>query len=126
VPDSVTITINEVPAPGLSPNARGHHMKRHRLVQAARDSAYYETRQAYVEDDGPIPDGPLSMHILIAWPSKRRMADDDNAIGSCKAYRDGIADALGVDDRQMHVASITQTVDPEKRGYIKIALEATA
>jgi hypothetical protein len=43
-----------------------------------------------------------------------------------KAFRDGLADALGVDDRHMTCGSITQTKDPDKRGYIKIALEATA
>ena len=124
--DSVTITIHEVPAPGLSPNARKHHMARHRLVKAARESAYYETLNGRTWTDMPNIRPPLALHVLIAWPSKRRMADDDNAWGSLKSYRDGIADALGVNDRQMRCASLTQTVDPEKRGFIKIAIESEA
>lgn len=32
------------------------------------------------------------------YPSTNRRRDEDNVIGAFKAYRDGIADALGVDD----------------------------
>jgi len=31
-------------------------------------------------------------------PPPRSRPDDDGVIGACKAYRDGIAQALGVDD----------------------------
>ena len=124
--DSITITIGEAPDPGLSPNARKHHMARHRLVKAARKAAYFETLNGRTWSEMPNVQPPLALHILIAWPSKRRIADDDNAIGSAKAYRDGIADAMGVNDRDMRVASITQTVDDAKRGYMKFVLEPEA
>lgn len=35
--------------------------------------------------------------LTFYWPTARKR-DDDNAPASCKAYRDGIASALGVDD----------------------------
>ena len=37
---------------------------------------------------------------ITFYPPDRRRRDDDNMVASFKAYRDGIADALGVDDRR--------------------------
>jgi crossover junction endodeoxyribonuclease RusA len=124
VPDSVTVTIPMTIPPGLSPNARTHWAQRSRLVREARTAAYYAARKERVELGQPA--GPLVLHVLIAWEARRRVQDDDNAWAGLKAFRDGLADALGVDDRHMTCGSITQTKDPDKRGYIKIALEATA
>lgn len=39
-------------------------------------------------------------------PSKVR--DDDNADGGCKAYRDGIADALGMDDKGLRKGKLSE------------------
>ena len=52
-------------------------------------------RQAIRQDD----DGPIPVRITFYPPDARRR-DDDNMIGSFRAARDGIADALGVDDRR--------------------------
>ncbi len=41
------------------------------------------------------------IHLWITFkPKTRRLPDDDNCLAMCKAYRDGIADALGVDDKR--------------------------
>jgi crossover junction endodeoxyribonuclease RusA len=124
--DSVTIVIPMSIPTGLSPNSRLHWGPRSRLVREAREAAYYATRQAFVEDDGPIPAGPLVLHVLIALEARRRTQDDDNAWAGMKAFRDGLADALAIDDKHLRCGSITQTRDPEKRGYIKIAVERAA
>ena len=125
--DSVTITIPMTIPAGLSPNARMHWGPRSRLTRQAREAAYYATRQAYVEDDGPIPSaGPLTLHVAVAWEGRRRTQDDDNVWAGLKPFRDGIADALGIDDKNMRCGSISQTRDPEKRGFIKVAIESEA
>ena len=117
--DSVTITIPMSIPPGLSPNARLHWAPRSRLVRQARETAYYATREAGRFYMRP----PLTLHVAVAWESRRRAQDDDNVWAGLKSFRDGIADALGVDDKHMRCASLTQTVDPEKRGFIKVAIE---
>jgi crossover junction endodeoxyribonuclease RusA len=40
----------------------------------------------------------IALRIVFVPPSRRRY-DDDNLLASFKAGRDGLADALGVDDR---------------------------
>jgi crossover junction endodeoxyribonuclease RusA len=47
-----------------------------------------------VEGDGPIP-----LRVTFCPPDKRHR-DRDNCIAMCKAYMDGIADALVVNDRR--------------------------
>ena len=40
---------------------------------------------------------PLQVHF---YPPDRRKRDDDGCVGAFKSARDGIADALGIDDRR--------------------------
>jgi crossover junction endodeoxyribonuclease RusA len=47
----------------------------------------------------PVTTGRLHLWLDFYAPDKRRR-DDDNMIASFKAGRDGIADALGVDDHR--------------------------
>ena len=44
-----------------------------------------------------LPEGRLHLWIDF-YPPDRRRRDDDGLLASMKAARDGIADALGVDD----------------------------
>ena len=37
--------------------------------------------------------------VITAYPPTIRHADDDNVTSACKASRDGIARALGIDDK---------------------------
>jgi crossover junction endodeoxyribonuclease RusA len=48
--------------------------------------------QARVEHDGPV-----ALRVTFHAPDKRGR-DRDNCIAACKAYMDGMADGLGVDD----------------------------
>jgi len=47
----------------------------------------------------PAHDGPLHLWLDF-YPPCNRKHDDDNLTASFKAGRDGIADALGVDDNR--------------------------
>lgn len=79
----------------LSPNARAHHFARSRAAKGARKTAWGLTLAAL---KGWTPPWQA---VALHWefhPKTANRPDDDNAESSCKAYRDGIADALGIDD----------------------------
>lgn len=84
------------PSPVLSPNARGMHWaKKAAAKKVARQAAFALAREAI----GPGKLGWAGVALSITFcPPDRRRRDDDNAVGAFKAYRDGIADALGIDD----------------------------
>lgn len=57
---------------------------------------------------------PIASYSLAFHHATHRNRDDDNAAASCKAYRDGIADALRTDDHNLTMASTpTMLVDPK-------------
>ena len=53
-------------------------------------------------------------------PPDRRHRDDDNMIASLKAARDGIADALGVNDRRFRPNYVF--AEPEKPGRVEVEI----
>lgn len=82
------------PSPKLSPNARTHWAAKAKAVARARAEAYLATRAA-----GLRPTGATSATVSMTFRAPdRRRRDNDNAIAAFKAARDGIADAIGVDD----------------------------
>lgn len=80
----------------LSPNARPHWAKKSPVTKSARTAAWALTKAAQARVDH---DGPIALAVTFHAPDNRRR-DRTNAEASCKAYFDGIADALGVDDRR--------------------------
>lgn len=84
----------------LHPNARGHWSKRAKAAKAARLQAWAIARQAWSADDmAALPEGRL--HVWIdGYATDRRRRDADGLLSSMKPWLDGIADALGVDDRR--------------------------
>lgn len=105
----------------LSPNARLHWRARLKPKQIAKTSAwaatvatpgFYETRRALGEGEGPI-----AVQIRFYPPDNRRR-DDDNIIASFKAARDGVADALGVDDRRFRPHYFFE--DPAAPGRVEV------
>lgn len=92
------MTVIALPWPdkGLSPNARLHWAQHAKLVQKARSAAFWSARKACTQS---VPvDQPLPMTVVFCPPDNRRR-DRDNCIAMCKAYMDGIADALQINDR---------------------------
>lgn len=84
----------------LSQNARVHFAVRARATKEARKEAGWLTK--YAMPKGWVHDGkPLALKITVCPPDKRR-CDLDGIIGRTKAARDGIADALDVDDWHFH------------------------
>ena len=82
----------------LHPNARVHRMVLAKAKKAARAEAHLLTLQAKWKTLH-LPDGRLHLWIDF-YPPDRRRRDDDGLLSSMKAARDGIADALGIDDHR--------------------------
>ena len=84
------------PAKILWPNGRGHHMRKHKAAKTHKGWA----RAAALAERARAPEGQ-SLHLVVTFHCKKSgpLPDKDNASGSIKAYQDGIAWALGVDDR---------------------------
>ena len=80
----------------LHPNARVHWAKRSKATKAARAGAHLLALEAGWHRIA-WPEGRLHLWFDF-YPPDRRRRDDDGLLASMKAARDGIADALGIDD----------------------------
>jgi crossover junction endodeoxyribonuclease RusA len=110
------------PAKQLSPNARVHHMVKHRYAKAAKTEAGWATKMARPFDWAS--DGPLSVAIT-AYPPDRHARDTDNLIASLKSHLDGIAAALEVNDRQFQAPTV-KWADKTQHGKVVVAIGVAA
>lgn len=90
------------PHKNLSPNARVHWGAKSRSVKAARSLAFYHA----FDSRRLKPDGELTVSLLFTPPTNRAR-DADNLIASCKPYFDGIAEAMGVNDKRFKFGEIS-------------------
>lgn len=104
------------PAKILWPNGRGHHMAKHRAFKAHKQWAYAATLAAFPR--GAQPDA-LTPYYTIT-PKTAHPIDRDNAVAAMKAYQDGIALALKVDDSAFAVPVITFAT-PRKPGSVEVS-----
>jgi len=81
----------------LSPNARTHWRKKAPITKAYKKACWALCKEAGMV--APATDGRLHLWLDF-YPPDRRARDDDNLIASFKAGRDGIALALGIDDKR--------------------------
>lgn len=113
----------ELPFPALIlwPNGRGHHMAKSRAFRKhkkwAHDWALAELPASLRHYGGPIQ---LTYTIT---PKTAHKIDNDNAIAAMKAYQDGIALALKVDDSTFATPAIV-FVEPKKPGAVTVTVEA--
>jgi len=87
------------PSKDLSPNARVHWRNRSKATKAARETAVLLAFQAGWRDAW-LPEGRLNLWIDFYQAPQKVLPDDDNLLLRFKAYRDGIAQVLGIDDRR--------------------------
>lgn len=100
----------------LSPNARPHFMARSRATKAYRTTAHWAAIAAGArppEGDGDIP-------ITVEFFPPSRLADRQNMPAWIKAGIDGIADAIGVNDRRFEPHYIY--AEPVKGGRVIVTL----
>lgn len=108
------------PHKDLSPNGRKHWAVKAKMTKAARADAYYTAHLRAWRF--PSVRGRYKVHMAFAPPDKRRR-DIDNLIASAKAHRDGIADALGIDDSRF-VLSCELLDEVVKGGEVRVTVEA--
>jgi crossover junction endodeoxyribonuclease RusA len=92
----------ELPFPdkALWPNGRPHHMAKAREVKKHRSWAHTATLEALQhEGAGSLRSGSLALLIEVHAKPKGPLPDPDNCVAAAKSMIDGIADALGLNDR---------------------------
>lgn len=108
----------------LSPNARLHHKAVAAVKAKARRDAAYLTYAAMLCGAKEVRqhfsgEGPIRYRVTF-YPPDARHRDDDNMIAMFKAARDGIADALGVNDRRFRPEYYF--AEPCKPGRVEVEL----
>lgn len=104
----------------LNPNARMHFRALAAVKKKARADACVLATVAMplkAKRDIAAIEGRIPIEVRF-YPPDNRHRDDDNMIASFKAARDGIADALGVDDRRFR--PVYKFMDPEKPGRVEV------
>jgi crossover junction endodeoxyribonuclease RusA len=109
------------PVKALWPNGRAHWAVKGKAVRSHRGWAYIAARDAGVAKADP--DSRVSIAVTV-HPKTRHPIDRDNCVAALKSYIDGIADALGVDDRNFETPTITFG-DPIKGGLFSVVLTVT-
>lgn len=106
------------PPRALSPNARTHWRKKAPITKAYKQACWALVKEAQIV----LPVSVGRLHLwLDFFPPDRRHRDDDNMIASFKAGRDGIALALGIDDKRFVTHSF---VSDEIGGFVKVRITA--
>lgn len=90
------------PAPPLWPNKRAHWAKKARETKRHRAWAWGAARALMPEVGGDCIPIKITLYPKPTGPAP----DKDNVIASAKAYLDGIAEALGVNDRNFSAPTV--------------------
>ena len=99
------------------PNSRVHWSRRAKANKAMRSAAYYLAKASgiYVPGEGDVA------VTLTFYPPDNRRRDRDNLLSNCKAYLDGIADALKVNDSRF-VPTIRMS--DKTGGYVEVEVRS--
>ena len=118
-----------VPDSSIGPNAsrgqsRGAAIAKSRRVKLHRRRAKLATLELlgiqYHKKGLPVP--AFNGYTLAHFFKTAAFRDDDNADGACKAYRDGIAEALGIDDRQLPKRALSTMAKDAANPRVEITL----
>ena len=108
------------PPKDCSPNARCHWGKKAKAAATYRRACFYDSLNQNIE----AMRGPKTFRMAIQFaPPDKRARDDDNLIAMFKPGRDGLADALSVDDQHIKIGAI-DIIKPERPGAVYVTLEA--
>ena len=100
----------------LTPHAKGHWRPKAQATKDARNLAWAKAMERPV-----IQTIPNAVIFVEYWPKARR-GDVHNMHGRMKAYIDGIADAMGCDDRNFKVdfPSVWAGTDPRGKVVFRV------
>jgi crossover junction endodeoxyribonuclease RusA len=106
------------PPKELNPNASLHWTAKRKAARLYRAACNVVALQAGLRKGSVTWEGDIHVWIDF-YPSDRRARDDDNLIAAFKAGRDGLADALGVDDKRFRIHPYVMT---QIGGMVKVRL----
>lgn len=107
------------PAKILWPNGRGHHMAKHRATKKHREWARLATLADRTRPT--IESGGRVRLSITVYPKTKNLIDADNAAAAMKAYQDGIADALKINDNLFDAPRII-FAEPVKNGLVVVSI----
>jgi len=113
------------PDRALSPNSRIDRRSSTKIRQAARDAGFYAAKEA-MQKAGRSVYVPSTARIAISYTfhaANMRRYDLDNSLSRCKAYSDGIALAIGVDDSRWDAVTLRRG-KPVDGGCVVVEIEA--
>ena len=117
------------PYKALNPNSRGHWSKKAKAAEIYRYTCKVESRIAIQEgkwDLQPLRDLVAAggeIHVFLDfYPPNRRARDDDNIIAAFKSGRDGLADALGIDDCHFRTHPFLKRDEVVPSGEIRVVV----
>jgi len=105
------------PSKALSPNGRAHRMEKAREAKKARKWAWVAVLAALGRNRWAHEGAAI---VWTVHPKTANAMDDDNAISMLKPSRDGIADALGINDRTFQASLIFG--EPVKGGKVVVTI----
>lgn len=116
--DTITLYL-PLPCAALSPNGRVHWKHKANATAEIRGGV-----RALVQTAVDLGESWTAARIDVERYAAKR-CDDDNGWAALKAYRDGIADGLAMNDRDFTCGEITQHVDGKRDGRRMIVLKIT-
>ena len=109
------------PPSALSPNRRQHWSKLAAAKKAYRKACHLAVLVTK-PTDGAQHAWPWMAVELTFHPPDRRSYDRDNLVARCKAGLDGLADALGVDDKQFHSVSASVAEVNRRNPHVRVVI----
>lgn len=109
------------PAKELWPNGRPHHMAEARARKKARTEAAWLALSA---SKPVLGDGPIPVRLIVHAKQYGPLPDRDNCSAAIKSHLDGIADAIGINDRNF--AAPTVEFAPDRSGKFVIEIGEAA
>lgn len=103
------------PPRALSPNARTHWRAKAPIAKSYKQACWALTLNAGMV----APDTPKLALWLDFYPPDRRHRDDDNLVAAFKSGRDGVAQALGIDDKRFRCFPM---VHDKIGGYVRVRI----
>lgn len=85
-----------------------------------RDAGFYQKFSAYLHPAAPPVFAGYELAFYFARPQE--VWDDDNAVGAAKSARDGIADALRINDKQFPLLGLPLRAVDRKNPRMEIHL----
>jgi crossover junction endodeoxyribonuclease RusA len=95
-----------------------HWREKSKAAKSYRAACHLLAKQAGIQ----APEGEALL-MLEFLPPDRRRRDDDNLLAMFKAGRDGLADALGIDDN-VFATQIKVSKETIKGGAVRVRIQA--